>query len=344
METMRAVQLIEVGRPLELRDVPLPAVGPDDVLVRVRAAGVCHSDVHYADGLASTGPLPQTLGHEVSGEVKAVGSAVRTPVVGAKVALHYLTTCGRCEYCRSASEQFCEEGLMIGKDRDGGYAEYIAIPAASVVPLPDGVPFEQGAVAMCSSATVFHALRKSRLQPSESVAVFGAGGLGMSAIQLALAFGALAVYAVDINAERLRVAESLGAIPIDASSSDPVAEIRDRTGCGVDVSLELIGLADVMQQAVRALGPLGRAVLVGLADRPLEIDTYNELLGKEAEVIGCSDHLCSELPDLLDFVQQGRLDLSVVVTQTIPLESDAVNAALDNLRQFGAGVRTVIVP
>jgi len=342
---MRALQLVEIGQPLEAREVPRPAFGPDDVLVKVRAAGVCHSDVHYCDGLSPVGSLPQTLGHEVAGEIEAVGASVTAHAVGDRVAVHYLVTCGRCAYCRSSSEQFCREGRMLGKDRDGGYAEYISVPAANAIRLPDSVPFEQGAVAMCSSATVFHALRKGRLKTGESVAVFGVGGLGMSAIQLAKAFGALAVYAVDIDPDRLVMAETFGAIPVDASTSHPVTEILQATReRGVDVTLELIGLPDVMRQAVQSLAPYGRAVIVGLADRPLEIDTYRELLGKEAEVIGCSDHLGAELPTLLEFVRRGTLDLSRVITNTVPLEAVPVNEALDNLRQFGAGIRTVIVP
>ncbi|MFC2077180.1 alcohol dehydrogenase catalytic domain-containing protein [Candidatus Bipolaricaulota bacterium] len=342
---MRALQLIEIGRPLEAREVPRPAFGRDDVLVKVRAAGVCHSDVHYCDGLSPIGNLPQTLGHEVSGEIEAVGANVTAPAVGARVALHYLITCGRCSYCRSSSEQFCREGQMLGKDRDGGYAEYISVPASNAIPLPDSVPFEQGAVAMCSSATVFHALRKSRLKTGESVAVFGVGGLGMSAIQLARAFGALQAYAVDIDLERLAMAGELGSVQIDASATDPVAELMRMTDQrGVDVTLELIGLPDVMRQAIQSLAPYGRAVIVGLADRPLEIDTYRELLGKEAEIIGCSDHLGAELPALLEFVRRGTLDLSRVITQTVPLEAEPVNEALDNLRKFGTGVRSVIVP
>jgi len=342
---MKALQLMEIGRPLELREVPKPVTGPADILVRVKAAGICHSDVHYCDGLSAVGPLPHTLGHEVAGEIEAMGSDVVSHAVGDSVALHYLMTCGDCTFCRSASEQFCPQGVMLGKDRAGGYAEYVCVPARNAVRLPADVSFEQGAVSMCSSATVFHALRKGRMRPGEDVAIFGTGGLGMSALQLAKAFGARAVYAIDIQAERLALAERLGAIPVDAGTSDPVAEIGRLTGGrGVDVSLELIGMPSVMSQAIQSLAPYGRAVIVGLADQPLEVDTYRELLGKEAEVIGCSDHLGIELPSLLEFVRQGRLDLSSVITRIVPLEADPVNEALDNLRSYAAGIRTVIVP
>ncbi|MFZ2358982.1 MAG: alcohol dehydrogenase catalytic domain-containing protein, partial [Anaerolineae bacterium] len=210
--TMRAVRLAAVGRPLEMQEVLLPAVGPLDVLVQVRAAGICHSDAHYRAGVSPAGPLPLTLGHEVSGVVAQVGELVNGWRPGDRVCLHYLATCGHCAYCNQGTEQFCATGQMIGKHRDGGYAEFIVVPARSVFPLPDAIPFEQGAVMMCSSATALHALRKGRLAAGESVAVFGAGGLGMSAIQLAQALGALRVFAVDRDAGRLALAERLGAI------------------------------------------------------------------------------------------------------------------------------------
>jgi propanol-preferring alcohol dehydrogenase len=223
------------------------------------------------------------------------------------------------------------------------------VPARNAVALPDEISFEAGAVLMCSSATSFHALRKAGLQAGETVAVFGVGGLGMSAIQLARAFGALAVYAIDIDGEKLRLAERYGAIPIDASLTEPVAEVRHLTGGrGVDVSLELIGLPQTMEQAVRSLAVFGRAALVGIAAEPFPIDSYRDLLGKEAQVIGCADHLLWELPTLIEFVRQGALDLSQVVTRTVPLVAGAVNGVLDALEQFGARqsgeVRTVITP
>ena len=342
---MKAVRLVKVGQPLEMQEVVLPVVGGRDVLVRVKAAGICHSDVHYRAGVSPAGPLPLTLGHEVAGVVEETGPQVTNVKAGDRVCVHYLATCGDCDYCSRGSEQFCVAGAMIGKHRHGGYAEYIVMPARSVVPLPDEIPLEHGAVLMCSSATSFHALRKARLEPGESVAVFGMGGLGMSAAQLARAFGALEVYAVDINEERLGLAESYGAIPVNAAEGNPVVEIQRLTrGRGVDVALELIGLPQTMRQAVLSLAVFGRAVLVGLTDKPFEIYSYMELLGKEAEVIGSSDHLLSELPLLIELTRRGRLDLTDVITRTIPLDADAINAALDALEQFGGGVRTVITP
>ena len=342
---MKAVQLVEVGQRLQAREVPVPSIGAGEVLVRIKAAGICHSDVHYRQGLSPVAGLPQTLGHEIAGVIEMTGPELDNVSVGERVCLHYLVTCGECYYCRSGNEQFCVEGKMLGKHLHGGYAEFVSVPARNAVPLADEVCFEHGAALMCSSSTSFHALRKGRLQPGETVAVFGAGGLGISAIQLAQAFGALQVVAVDIHPNRLELAESYGAIAVSAKLGDPVTEIRRLTGGrGVDVAVEVIGLRDTMEQAVRSLAILGRAVMVGLADEPFAIDSYGELLCKEAEVIGSSDHLLWELPLLVDWVRQGKLDLSRVITQTVPLDAGTINQAMDRLQQYGDGVRTVITP
>lgn len=342
---MKAVRLVAIGRPLEEQDVATPEPGPGEALVRVKAAGVCHSDAHYRAGTSPVGPLPLTPGHEVAGVVERVGPGVATVAPGERVCLHYLVTCGECPYCAAGTEQFCLRGRMLGKHVDGGYAEYVRLPARGLVPLPEAIPFEHGAVLMCSSATSFHALRKARLRPGETVAVFGCGGLGMSAVQLAGIMGALDVYAVDLDPAKLALAAEYGADPVDARGGDPVGEILARTGGrGVDVALEVIGLPATMHQAVQSLARLGRAALVGIAARPLEIDTYTELIGKEAEVIGVSDHRLSELPLLVEYARRGRLDLSRVVTRSVPLEAGAINAVLDELEGFRAGVRTVIVP
>ena len=277
--------------------------------------------------------------------MEQVGNQVTTVKVGDRVCVHYMLSCGDCDYCRTGHDQFCAQGSIVGRDADGGYAEYVAVPAGNTMHLPDEIPFEHGAILMCSSATALHALRKSRLKGGETVAIFGVGGLGISAVQLAHAFGALDVYAVDINADKLRLAQKYGAIAVNAISSDPVTEIRQLTqGKGVDVALEMIGLPQTMKQAVQSLAVMGRAVVAGISDQLLEIDTYRELLGREAEVIGTSDHRLHELPLLLELTRRGKLNLSEAVTRIVPLDADAINQVLDNLEHFRSDVRTVIVP
>lgn len=315
------------------------------MLVRVKAAGICHSDVHYRAGISRADFLPLTLGHEVAGVIEATGRNIKQLLVGDRVCLHYMATCGSCVWCAKDNEQFCETGAMIGKSRDGGYAEFIGIPARSVFKLPDEIPFEHGAIMMCSSATSLHALNKARMKPGESVAIFGAGGLGISAIQLAQALGAREVFAVDIQPNKLDLAKSLGAVPIDARADDPVKLIRDHTGGrGVDVALELIGLPLTMQQSVRSLAKQGRAALVGITEKNFEVSPYHDLINREAEIIGVSDHLATEIPLLLEFARTGKLNLSSVVTRRVPLEAKAINGVFDRLEHFGEDVRVVIMP
>jgi len=342
---MKSVRMTEVGKALELQEIPIPSIGDKDILVRVRAAGICHSDAHYRAGRSAMGVLPITLGHEVAGVVEKIGAQVTNIKVGDRVCLHYNLTCGDCYYCSTGNEQFCDQVKMLGHHVDGGYAEYIAVPARNAIRLPDEIPFEEGATLMCASATALHALHKGRVKAGETVAVFGVGGLGMSAIQLAKASGAVEVFAVDIQLDKLELASEYGAIPINASRMDAVEEIRKLTkGKGVDVSLEMIGLRKTMEQAIDSVGNLGRAVMVGLNQQPISINTYMQVLGKEAEIIGSNDHLLQELPLLVDLSRRKILDTSRVVSQTIPLDADKINRRLDDLENFTSDVRVVIVP
>ena len=341
--TFRAVRLEAPGRPLVDARVDTAPPGPGEILVRVKAAGICHSDAHYRAGVGST-RHPLTPGHEVAGVVEAAGPGVASPRAGDRVCLHYLVTCGDCSDCRAGREQSCATGEMIGKDRDGGFAELVRVPARNAHPLPDAVPFEHGAILMCSSATALHALRKARVQAGETVAVFGVGGLGVSAIQLARALGADTVFAVDVNPSKLALAARLGARPVDAGACDPVAAIRAATGGrGVDAALELVGFARTMEQAVETLAPRGRAALAGLTREKISLAPYPGFLGREAEIVGVSDHLASEIGELLGFVQRGQLDLSAAVTRVVPLDARAINGVLDDLEAFRDGVRAVIV-
>jgi propanol-preferring alcohol dehydrogenase len=341
---MKAVQITAIGEPLAERTIDTPSPGPGEVLVAVRAAGICHSDAHYRSGVGTLAELPITPGHEVAGVIEAVGAGVEQSRIGERVCLHYLVTCGECSYCERNLGQFCVEVAMIGKDRHGGYAEYIVVPAANAIPLPVEIPFNQAAVMMCSFATTLHALRKARFVEGESVAVFGAGGLGTAAILLASALGASTIMAVDHNLAKIDAAEALGAVGIDASSGDVVEAVFAHTGGqGADVGLELVGLPVTSDQALRSLGVGGRAAIVGLSSEPTTVDMYRDIIGKEREIIGVSDHLVSEIHELIDLVQQGKLDITPVVSGTVPLDATAVNAVFDNLDGgCGSAIRTVI--
>jgi D-arabinose 1-dehydrogenase-like Zn-dependent alcohol dehydrogenase len=340
---MRAVRLVQVGKPLEQADIPIPHIGSSDVLIRVAAAGICHSDAHYRAGISKIEHLPLTLGHEVAGRVEQVGSDVMHLSVGDRVSVHYLVHCGSCEFCVRGLEQFCRSGQMIGKHREGGYVEFINVPGTNAFSLPDEIPFEIGAIMMCSSATALHALNKARFKAGESIAIFGFGGLGFSALQLARALDCGDVYVIEINPAKLASAVAMGAIAVDARAADPVEQIKEATaGRGVDVALELIGSAKTMRHAVICLGPLGRAALVGLTGESMSVFPYTELINKEAEIIGVSDHLASELPALIEFARSGKLRFPPETLRVVDLDAAQINAALDALQDSIDHVRTVI--
>jgi propanol-preferring alcohol dehydrogenase len=232
---------------------------------------------------------------------------------------------------------------MIGKHRDGGYAEFIKIPGRNAFVLPDQIPFEVGAIMMCSSATALHALNKARFKPGESIAIFGFGGLGFSALQLARAFDCDQIYVVEINPAKLALIEELGAVGIDANKGNPVEQITDATnGKGVDVSLELIGSAKTMRQAVQCLSALGRAALVGLTAESISIFPYTELINKEAEIIGVSDHLAAELPTLIEFARSDKLRFPSDSLRFVDLDAEQINASLDGFQNSIDHIRTII--
>lgn len=342
---MRAVRLVQVGKPLEDAEIAIPRIGPDEVLIRVEAAGICHSDAHYRAGISRIDNLPVTPGHEVAGRIEKVGGQVANVAHGARVCVNYLVHCGQCEFCKRGQEQFCSSVHMLGKHRDGGYAELIKVPARNAFVLPDEISVEVGAIMMCSSATAFHALNKARLKPGESIAIFGFGGLGFSALQLARALDCGQIYVVEINPTKITSIRKLGAIAVDATAGDPVERIREATaGRGVDVALELIGSAKTMRQALLCLGTLGRAVLVGLTSESMSVFPYTELINKEAEIIGVSDHLASELPALMEFAHGGKLRFPPETLRVVDLDAAQINAALNSLEDSIDHVRTVIVP
>jgi 2-desacetyl-2-hydroxyethyl bacteriochlorophyllide A dehydrogenase len=311
---MRAIRLLRGGAPLEERELPDPIPGRGEVLVDVHFAGICHSDAHYrAD--PSRVRLPITLGHEIAGVVAAVGEGVDGVAAGDRVALHYLDA----------------DGDMLGKERDGGYAERLVVAAADAVAVPAVVPLDQAAVMMCSTATALHALRVAPLARDEAVAILGFGGLGISALQLARALGAARVYVVDPVAAKLRLAAALGATPCALDELPPV-----------DVALDFAGHEATTVAALRRLAPGGRLVLVAINLRALTVDAFADVLAKERRIVGCSDHTRDELVELMGLAASGAIDLSRAVSRRVPLSAVAVNAALDDLESGTVHLRTVI--
>jgi propanol-preferring alcohol dehydrogenase len=337
---MKAAQLVEIGKDLEIRDVPKPRAEKDEAVVKVKAAGICRSDLHYKNGTSPVGKIPITLGHEISGIIQEIGEGCSKFKRGDRVCIHYLITCGDCYFCNTGSEQFCQKGKMIGKHVDGGFAERIRVPERNLFLLPSELSFEEGAVMMCSSATAFHAMSKAGNLVGKEVAIFGIGGLGISAVQLAQVFGAQTLYAVDIDEAKLKIAEGYGAIPIN-SKEKPVKRIKELTNGGVDISFEFVGLPLTVKQAIDCLKIHGKAVQVGICNKEVSLNPYNEILLKEAEIIGCADHLRQELPILIKLVQNGKLDLSKIITDKIPFRE--INEGMKKLEtNEGSPIRIVI--
>ena len=276
---------------------------------------------------------------EIAGTVDAVGGGVDV-APGLRVCLHYLVTCGSCRFCETGTEQFCADAAMLGKDRHGGFAEFIVVPAANLVPIPEAVSTSAAAVMMCSTATSAHALSISGVSAGTAVALFGLGGLGQSAVQLARIAGANVV-AVDPNPSKRELAASYGATAVDPGD-DPVAAVLAVAPAGVNVAVDLVGSADVMRSALDVLAPMGRAVAVGLTSDAMEVGPYTDLVTGERTVTGSSDHLLTELPDLLALAADGSLDIDGLVTRSVPLEATAINEVLDSMASWGSDVRTVV--
>ena len=341
---MRAVRLKVPGKPLAEEFLPDPSPGQGEVLIDVHAAGICHTDAHYRKD-PGRARLPLTPGHEIAGVVVEKASGVEFPSVGDRVAVHYLVGCGTCRDCRAGAERFCPLAEMFGKERDGGWAESIVVPAANAVLIPDSVSFEEAAIMMCSSATALHALRLAEVRPGESVLISGFGGLGVSAVQLAGVLGAGAVIVADVVPGKLSAARDFGAHPLDASSPDFAESLAAATaGRGPDVALDFAGTPASRTAALRALAPGGRLVIVALDARPFSFDPYRDVLGRERRIIGCSDHLRSELVELMELAAAGRIDSSRAVTRTVPLEATAIGAVLDDLEAGTSHLRSVILP
>lgn len=261
---MKAAVVTEFGKPLEIQDLPVPEPGPGQVLVRMEASGLCHTDIHAAHGDWPVKPQPPFIpGHEGIGEVAALGPGVPERLRGTRVAVPWLGhSCGHCRYCVSGWETLCPEQRNTGYSVDGCYAEYAVADANAVVAVPDGVSSLDAAPLTCAGVTTYKAVKVARITPAERVAVFGIGGLGHLAVQYARLVGGF-VSAVDIEPGKLGLAEELGADQlVNARTHDPAKEIQ--AAGGADAAIVLAANPTAFQQAFASLRPGGRLVCVGL--------------------------------------------------------------------------------
>ncbi|WP_053724811.1 alcohol dehydrogenase catalytic domain-containing protein [Streptomyces sp. WM6378] len=303
---MSAAVLHALGKPLTTETRPRPVPGPGQVLLRVRAAGLCHTDLHLADGSAITPPLPIVLGHEIAGEVADVGEGVRVRT-GDRVLAYYYEGCGHCTWCIDGSENLCPNpAAKVGVDSDGGLCEYYLASARSLVPIADTVSFAEAAVLGCSGTTAVRVVRSvARTAPDETVVVIGAGGVGLAVVQVAVADGAH-VIAVNPHAPSREQARQYGAdTVIDPGDGDPVAAVHAATaGAGCHVVIDTVGNEYTPGQAVRMART--RGILVGYTGRPATLDVLDVVV-RETEIRGSVGATLADAHTVMEMAAAGVL-------------------------------------
>jgi len=323
---MRTAVIRSFGAPAEVEERTIPQPGAGQVLVRLEACGLCHTDIHAMNGDWPVKPgLPLVPGHEGVGIVEQLGEGVTSRKVGQRVAMPWLGhACGECRYCIDGRENLCEKQLNNGYAVDGGYAEYMLAEARFAVPVPDGVTPLDAAPLTCAGVTTYAAIKNAHVVPGETVAVFGVGGLGHLAVQYARLVGAK-VIAVDVTEEKLELASELGADhTVNARTTDPVQAIRDFGGA--DVAVVLAVAPAVFRQSFDALNRGGRLVLVSLpADGAITLPVFDTVL-KGISVIGSIVGTRQDLVEVFDLHAAGR---TRVVTETRDL--DQINDSVDEV-------------
>lgn len=336
---MKAAVVHAYGEPLRLEEVPVPRPGPGQVLVKVAASGVCHTDLHAADGDWPVKPaLPFIPGHEGVGTVAAVGAGVTNVKEGDRVGVPWLyTACGHCEHCLTGWETLCTEQQNTGYSVNGGYAEYVLADANFVGHLPSNIPFAEIAPILCAGVTVYKGLKETEARPGQWVVISGIGGLGHVAVQYAKAMG-LHVAAVDVADSKLALAKSLGAdLTINASAVDPVKEIKATIGGAHGVLVTAVSRS-AFAQAIGMTRRHGTVSLVGLPPGEFPVPIFDVVLNRitiRGSIVGTR----ADLAESLMFAGEGKVKATV---STRPLE--AVNEVLTGLRLGAVDGRVVMLP
>jgi len=338
---MRAVVVSEYGVLPEVREVAEPTAADGAVVLKVEATGLCRSDWHGWMGHDSDIVLPHVPGHELAGTIAAVGRGVSGWHVGDRVTTPFICACGECEQCRAGDQQVCPNQLQPGFNYWGSFAEYVAIPYAQVnlVRLPDDMDFATAAGLGCRFATSFRAIHQvGRVTSGERVAVFGCGGVGLSAVMIAAALGA-EVVAIDTNPDALKLAREYGAAEALQASDQTAAQIQ--AFGGAHVTLDALGSNAVVQQALQSLRPRGRHVQVGLLPSGVQLDV-SRIISQELHWLGSHGMPARAYPEMLDLVAKGNLKPADLITRTITLEqTPAALAALTDGTPAGV---TIINP
>src|ERR1700688_1099930 len=338
---MKAAILREFKAPLILEEVDQPQPDAQEVLVEVEACGVCHSDLHVADGdwpqLVPITKRPLILGHEIAGLVVERGSSVRDLQLGDHVGLPWIHwSCGECEFCHEGNENLCVKQQITGVTVDGGYAEFVKAPASHTVKIPEGLSCVEAAPLFCAGVTVYRALRQAKIQPGQRLAVFGVGGLGHLAVQIGQGLGAI-VSAVDVSEEKLEHARSLGAsVTLNAANVNVVKELR-RAG-GVHSALVTSAAKAAYDAALPSVRPGGILLVVGL---PSAFLCFPPILmaASEIRIKASSVGTRQDMRELLAMAAAGKVRCEVA---TRPLAH--VNEVFEQLRHGQVYGRIVLVP
>jgi alcohol dehydrogenase, propanol-preferring len=340
--SMQAAVFYEPKTPLQIRDVPIPRPRPHEILVKVAACGLCHTDLHYIDhGVATAKRPPLILGHEAAGVVAEVGPSADGLKVGDRVLLPAILTCGRCPACRSGHENICHRMEMFGNDRDGAFAEYVTAPAKDIFLLPDEIPLVEGCIIADAVTTPYHAVKnRAQVQPGDYVVVYGCGGVGLNVVQFANLAGGL-VIAVDTSEPKLEWASRLGAISTlnPERVPDISRAVRKLTSGGADIAIEAIGNPATMRAAFTTLRAGGRLVVVGYSEAEVALSA-GRIMYREMEVRGSLGCRPVDYPRVIELVRTGRIEMSSLVTARFPLAE--INVGFDQLRR-GVGIRSVVV-
>lgn len=326
---MRAVVVGQYGTRLEVMERPVPRPGPGEVLIRVRASGLCSTDLHLLSGRMPLGELPRILGHETAGEVVELGAGATGAAVGDRVTIAVDVVCGACRHCLSGQTQRCRAMRRIGFERDGGHAAYVAVPAANAIPVPAALADDAAAILPDAVACMYHSLMcQGRVGLGQRVLILGVGGLGIHGVQIARLAGA-EVAATSRRPERLRMAERYGAIPVRTDTQDLAEVVRDWTGGeGVDVVVDNIGTRASVREGLSLLRPGGKLLVVAYLDEAFEVPSI-PLFKAEREIIGCRG---SSRQDLIEVVRlAGAGKLHPVVGAHYPLEQ--IGAAVERLER-----------
>lgn len=329
---------------LKIEDVSVPSLGEGDVEVEIKAAGVCHSDLHTINGKQTPPLIPVTLGHEASGVVTGVGKRVKNVREGDRVGIDYVLSCGMCTYCLTGKDNLCDNLAIMSSSAEGSWKEIVVVNSRHVHKLPENIGFPEGAVLNCAVMTSYHAVRFAEIRPGLSILVYGLGGVGMSLLKWAKIAGASDIIAVDQEEEKLRIARREGATStISPINGNPIEEIKKLTGGGVDIGFEIIGRIETYRNTLASVKKGGKAVLVGMCWEPFPIHVLNDLQFREVKLMSPADHLKSEIPEVLRLIELGSYKFGDAVTHKFPLKS--ANEAVEVLqKRIGNPGRIVLEP